>query len=75
MHNLKKKLTIKLLKSKTRQLNAPYTCRTKDKILEIGKRMKFYKKKKNERKEEKNSCTERQMSWNMTSDNKIHKPL
>lgn len=36
--------------------------------------MKFYKKR-NGREEEKNSCTERQMSWNMTSDNKIHEPL
>lgn len=61
----------KSIKKQDRQLNAPYTCRIKDKILEIGQRMKIYKKR-NGRKEEKNSCTERQMSWNMTSDNEIH---
>lgn len=36
--------------------------------------MKIYKKR-NGRKEKKNSCTERQMSWNMTSDNEIHQTL
>lgn len=36
----------KSIKEQDRQLNAPYTCRIKDKILETGKRIKFYKKKK-----------------------------
>lgn len=49
-------LTMKFLIKHNRGLNAPYTCRAKDIILEIGKRMKFYKKKEkkkgNGRKEE-----------------------
>lgn len=37
---------MKFLRKHNRGLNAPYTCRAKDIILEIGKRMKFYKKEK-----------------------------
>lgn len=66
---------MKFLRKHNRGLNAPYTCRAKDIILEIGKRMKFYKKEKKSTKKKKgmeerrkDSCTERQMSWNMTSD-------
>jgi len=42
-------LTMKFLIKHNRGLNAPYTCRAKDIILEIGKRMKFYKKKEKKR--------------------------
>lgn len=56
---------MKFLIKHNRGLNAPYTCRAKDIILEIGKRMKFYKKKEKKKGMEerrKDSCTERQMS-------------
>lgn len=49
MHNLKKTAHEESIKEQDRQLKAPYTCRTKDKILEVGKRMEFYKKRNEER--------------------------
>lgn len=46
MHNLKKAAHEESIKEQDRKLKAPYTCRTKERILEVDKRMKFYRKKK-----------------------------
>lgn len=50
------------IKEQDTQLKAPYTCRTKDKILEAGKRMKFYRKRNEERRKkihaQKDRCLE-----------------
>lgn len=62
MHNLKKTAHEESIKEQDRQQKAPYTCRTKDKILEVGKRMKFYKKGNEERRKkihaQKDRCLE-----------------
>lgn len=59
MHNLKKTAHEERIKEQDRQLKAPYTCRTKDKILEVGKRMKFYKKRNEERRKKNHAQKDR----------------
>lgn len=60
--------TVKLLWGIRQTIKHPYSCREKYKTLQISKRMKF-KNKRNEKEGKIFPCTERQISWNMTSKN------